>query len=45
MDADALTFGPWLQRRRRALHLTQPQLGRRAGCAADTIGGRARAVR
>ena len=37
MDADALTFGPWLKRRRQALHLTQQQLGQLAGCAAETI--------
>jgi transcriptional regulator with XRE-family HTH domain len=37
MDADVLTFGPWLQRRRHALHLTQQQLGRLAGCAAEII--------
>ena len=34
---DALTFGQWLQRRRLAIHLTQKQLGRLAGCAPDTI--------
>ncbi len=37
MDADELTFGQWLQRRRQALHLTQQQLGELAGCAAATI--------
>ncbi len=37
MDADALTFGPWLQRRRQALQLTQPQLGQLAGCSTETI--------
>ncbi len=37
MDDDALTFGPWLQRRRQALHLTQQQLGQLAGCATETI--------
>ncbi len=37
MDADTLTFGPWLQRRRQALHLTQQQLGQLAGCSMDTI--------
>jgi len=31
------TFGPWLQRRRQALHLTQQQLGLLAGCSLDTI--------
>lgn len=34
---DELTFGQWLQRRRKALHLTQQQLGALAGCAAETI--------
>src|SRR5947209_20607236 len=36
MDDD-LTFGDWLQRRRKALHLTQQQLGQLARCATDTI--------
>jgi transcriptional regulator with XRE-family HTH domain len=34
MDEDELTFGPWLQRRRQALHLTQQELGRLATCSA-----------
>ena len=34
---DELTFGQWLQRRRKALHLTQQQLGDLARCAAETI--------
>jgi predicted ATPase/DNA-binding XRE family transcriptional regulator/Tfp pilus assembly protein PilF len=37
MEPEELSFGQWLQRRRLALHLTQPQLGRRAGCSMDTI--------
>src|SRR4051794_21852998 len=37
MDDDELTFGQWLQRRRKALNLTQQQLGALAGCAAETI--------
>lgn len=37
MDDDDLTFGQWLQRRRKALRLTQQQLGERAGCSAETI--------
>src|SRR5829696_3389113 len=37
MDDNDLTFGQWLQRRRKALHLTQQQLGVLAGCAAETI--------
>ena len=37
MDDDELTFGQWLQRRRKALHLTQQQLGGLARCAAETI--------
>lgn len=37
MPDDVLTFGPWLQRRRLALHLTQQQLGRLAGCSAAAI--------
>src|SRR4051812_17847087 len=37
MDDDALTFGPWLKRRRQALHITQQQLGELAYCAGETI--------
>src|SRR6188508_990990 len=37
MEDDELTFGQWLQRRRKALHLTQQQLGTLVGCAAETI--------
>src|SRR6185369_14088252 len=37
MDDDELTFGQWLQRRRKALHLTQQQLGHLAGAAGETI--------
>src|SRR4051812_5347276 len=36
MDDD-LTFGAWLRRRRQALHLTQQQLGRLAGCSGAMI--------
>lgn len=36
MDDD-LTFGQWLQRRRKAFHLTQQDLGNLAICAAETI--------
>jgi len=32
-----MSFGRWLQHRRKALDLTQADLGRRAGCAAVTI--------
>jgi transcriptional regulator with XRE-family HTH domain len=34
---DEVSFGAWLQRRRRALDLTQADLGRRVGIAAATI--------
>src|SRR5690348_9827156 len=36
-DMDEVSFGVWLQRRRRALDMTQAGLGRRAGVAAATI--------
>lgn len=35
--ADDLTFGPWLQRRRQALFLTQQQLGQLVSCSKETI--------
>ncbi|HET8670320.1 MAG TPA: helix-turn-helix transcriptional regulator, partial [Candidatus Saccharimonadales bacterium] len=31
------SFGRWLQRRRKALDLTQEELAQRVGCAAETI--------
>jgi predicted ATPase/DNA-binding XRE family transcriptional regulator len=31
------SFGRWLQRRRKALDLTQQELGQRVGCAAETL--------
>jgi predicted ATPase/transcriptional regulator with XRE-family HTH domain len=31
------SFGRWLQRRRKALDLTQEELGQRVGCAAETL--------
>ena len=31
------SFGHWLQRRRKALDLTQEELARRVGCAAETL--------
>jgi len=34
---DDFSFGVWLQRRRRALDMTQAELGRRVGIAAATI--------
>src|SRR5262245_19979969 len=34
---DDFSFGAWLQRRRRALAMTQADLGRRVGIAAATI--------
>jgi non-specific serine/threonine protein kinase len=34
---DEVSFGVWLQRRRRALDMTQAELGRRVGIAAATI--------
>ena len=34
---DQLSFGQWLRRRRKALHLTQQQLGELASCATSTI--------
>ena len=37
MDNDVLTFGPWLRRRRQALHLTQQQLAKLARCSSETI--------
>ncbi|HEY3231200.1 MAG TPA: helix-turn-helix domain-containing protein, partial [Roseiflexaceae bacterium] len=36
MDED-VSFGRWLRRRRKALDLTQQELGQRAGCAEGTI--------
>jgi WD40 repeat protein/transcriptional regulator with XRE-family HTH domain len=36
MDIDA-SFGRWLKQRRKALDLTQEQLARQVGCAADTL--------
>jgi predicted ATPase/class 3 adenylate cyclase len=35
--SDELSFGRWLQRRRKALDLTQEALGQRVGCAAETL--------
>src|ERR687885_502524 len=37
MDEEAVTFGAWLQRRRRALHLTQAQLAQRVACSPALI--------
>src|SRR3712207_5001880 len=34
---DTLSFGPWLQRRRQALHLTRDQLAQLARCSGDMI--------
>ena len=34
---DITSFGYWLRRRRKALDLTQEELARQVGCAADTI--------
>src|SRR3712207_3544802 len=34
---EELSFGRWLQQRRRALDLTQAELARRVGCATVTI--------
>src|SRR5262245_5388190 len=36
MEMDA-SFGSWLRRRRRALDLTQDELGDRVGCSPNTI--------
>jgi predicted ATPase/class 3 adenylate cyclase/Tfp pilus assembly protein PilF len=35
--SDEFSFGRWLQRRRKALDLTQAALARRVGCAAETL--------
>jgi len=35
--SDEFSFGRWLQRRRKALDLTQAELARRVGCAPDTL--------
>ncbi len=35
--SDEFSFGHWLQRRRKALDLTQAELARRVGCAAETL--------
>ncbi len=37
MDEETVTFGAWLQRRRRALHLTQAQLAQRVACSPSLI--------
>jgi transcriptional regulator with XRE-family HTH domain len=36
-DLTTLSFGEWVRRRRKALDLTQAQLGQRAGCSAAAI--------
>src|SRR5258706_116260 len=35
--SDEISFGRWLQRRRKALDLTQGELARRVGCAVETL--------
>jgi len=35
--ADETSFGRWLQRRRKALDLTQEELAQRVGCASETV--------
>jgi predicted ATPase/class 3 adenylate cyclase len=35
--SDEFSFGHWLQRRRKALDLTQAELARQVGCAAETL--------
>jgi transcriptional regulator with XRE-family HTH domain len=35
--SDETSFGRWLQRRRKALDLTQGELARRVGCAVETL--------
>src|SRR5687768_12242117 len=37
MTAEISSFGRWLQRRRKALDLTQEELAQRVACAAETI--------